>query len=111
MPPPVYAQHDEPPSTTKADVTATPIQPAGTTCVEIKASKTGKIAKVSVIAGQQVQKGESVLFQMYCSQADTNADEETSAGSSSLHRDQVFPVSAASVTSVPVLKSEGKGVA
>jgi hypothetical protein len=112
--PPLVNESGQPhallPPVTKADVTMPPIQPAGTTSVEIKASKSGKIAKVAVVAGQQVQKGETVVFQMYCSQTDDKADEEHSAGCSSPHCDQVVPVSAVSVASAPVSQSEGKDV-
>lgn len=105
-----HQPHAHLPSVTKADVTMPPIQPAGTTSVEIKASKSGKIAKVAVVAGQQVKKGETVLFQMYCSQADDEADEKNSAGCSSPHCDQVVLVSAESVASAPMSQSEGKDV-
>jgi hypothetical protein len=102
--------HAHLPSVTKADVPVPPIQPAGTTSVEVKSSKSGKIAKVAVVAGQQVQKGETVVFHMYCSQADDEADEKNSAGCCSPHCDQAVPVSAVSVASVPMSLSEGKDV-
>jgi hypothetical protein len=64
--------------------------------VEVKASKTGKIIKLSAscVVGQQVERDKTVLYEMECSAADAAADEQqpSTPGADTTEADEVLRV-------------------